>query len=137
MTQFKAAATVILSTFIWLVGGVDTYFQALLVAITLDLIMGVSHAYQDGRLNSKKMRIGILRKSCYFAVVALAVLLDRTLLGSQPVARTLVISYLLANEALSILEHAAGLGIPIPKALTDKLERLCEKTNSKNEGGSE
>lgn len=127
MTQsftFKSLTASLLSGIIWLVGGWDVLVQALLVAMTLDFLGGVLHAYADGRLNSTKMRRGILRKSAYFAVIVLAVMLDRTLFASQPVARTLSISYLLVNESLSILEHAAALGVPIPKQLVEKLERL-------------
>lgn len=130
----KGAMAAVLSTVVWLLGGYDKFIEALLLAMTLDIIMGVAHAYMDGVLNSKKMRLGIMRKSLYFVVVSLAVLLDRTLLNSQPVARTLVISYLVSNEALSILEHAAGLGIPIPKTLLNRLERLREESDSVKEG---
>lgn len=131
----KAIPASALACISWLLGGWDVLIQALLVAMTLDFIGGVVHAYYDGRLNSTKMRRGIIRKTAYFAVVLLAVCLDRTVFASQPVTRTLAISYLIVNESLSILEHAAAMGVPIPKALVEKLERLRETGSKTVEDG--
>ena len=47
-------------------------------------------------------------------------------MGSDGVARLAVIGFYAANEGLSILENAALLGLPLPGALTEALERVKE-----------
>ena len=58
-------------------------------------------------------------------LVMLATALDG-MMGSDGVARLAVIGFYAANEGLSILENAALLGLPLPGALTEALERVRE-----------
>jgi toxin secretion/phage lysis holin len=75
------------------------------------------------------MRRGLIRKSCYFIAIILAVLVDRAVLDGSPAARTLVISYLCVNEALSVLEHLAAIGVPLPAQLNRALEKVRKELN--------
>jgi len=110
--------------FAYLVGGWDVLAQALVLLIGLDVAAGLAQAFYEKRLNSSIMRRGLIRKTGYFAAIALAVLIDRALFQSAPAFRTLVLSYLCVNEALSVLEHLAAMGVPLPAQLKHTLEKL-------------
>ena len=53
--------------------------------------------------------------------------LDLGLWLQEPLLRTVVIMFFIANEGLSMLENAAAIGVPIPKRLVEALEALKEK----------
>jgi toxin secretion/phage lysis holin len=108
----------------WAIGGWDVLAQALVLLIGLDVAAGLAQAFYEKRLNSSIMRRGLIRKTGYFVAIALAVLIDRALFQAQPAFRTLVLSYLCVNEALSVLEHLAAIGVPLPVRLKRALEKL-------------
>jgi len=127
--QIKSALAALASVLCWLVGGWDVLAQALVLLIALDVGGGIAQAFYEKRLNSSIMRRGLLRKSGYFAAIALAVLIDRALFQSAPAFRTLVLSYLCVNEALSVLEHLAAMGVPLPAQLKRSLEKVRKELN--------
>jgi len=55
------------------------------------------------------------------------------LFQSAPAFRTLVLSYLCVNEALSVLEHLAAIGVPLPRQLKHALERARKELDSPHE----
>jgi len=59
----------------------------------------------------------------YFAIVAVAVIADK-ITGADDFLRTAVIGFLIANEALSILENCAAAELPVPKLLINVLDKL-------------
>lgn len=131
MWQWKAIAASVLSCIAWLLGGWDILAQAMVAAIALDVAAGFLRAGYEKRLNSSCMRKGIFRKCGYFVAVLLAVLLDRSLFHSAPAARTLVISYVIVNESLSVLEHLAAMGVPLPAELKEMLMKLRNRQQEK------
>jgi len=128
--QIKSALAALASMFAYLVGGWDVLAQALVLLMGLDVAGGLIQAFYEKRLNSSIMRRGLLRKTGYFAAIALAVLVDRALFQSAPAFRTLVLSYLCVNEALSVLEHLAAIGVPLPEQLKRALEKLRHEMDS-------
>ena len=132
--QIKSALAALASLFCWLLGGWDVLAQALVALIALDVAAGLARAFAEKRLNSSIMRRGLIRKSGYFAAIALAVLVDRALFQSAPAFRTLVLSYLCVNEALSVLEHLAAIGVPLPAQLRRALEKLRHEMDSNDQG---
>ena len=114
----------------WAIGGWDVLAQALALLIGLDVAGGLMQAFYERKLNSSIMRKGLIRKTGYFAAIALAVLMDRALFQSAPAFRTLVLSYLCVNEALSVLEHLAAIGVPLPAQLKHALEKLRHDMDS-------
>lgn len=122
--QLKSALAVTASLVCAIIGGWDVLAQALVALIALDVAAGLARAFAEKRLNSSIMRKGLIRKSGYFAAIALAVLIDHALFQAQPAFRTLVLSYLCVNEALSVLEHLAAIGVPLPAQLRRALEKL-------------
>jgi toxin secretion/phage lysis holin len=128
--QIKSALAALASLVCALIGGWDALAQALVALIALDVLGGLVRAFYEKRLNSSIMRKGLIRKSGYFAAIALAVLVDRALFQSAPAFRTLVLSYLCVNEALSVLEHLAAIGVPLPAQLKHALEKLRREMDS-------
>lgn len=120
-------ASVVATTFIWLVGGFDVALSCLLVAIVIDYISGIIKAYETKTLSSAIGFHGILKKVGILLIVMLAVLVDRITIDNGGV-RTLVIYYFVANEGLSILENLAQAGLPIPKSLKNAL-KVIKKDN--------
>ena len=117
---------VILTTFIYLVGGLDNALQSLLIVIVLDYLTGIASALYKKQLSSKIGFKGIIKKFCYLIVVALSVVVDN-LLGQSGLIRGIVIYFLFANEGLSIIENMGEMGIKLPQKLSDALEQLKKK----------
>lgn len=120
------AISVVLTTFIYLVGGIDIAMKSLLIVIVIDYITGVISAIYNKKLNSTIGLKGILKKFSYLIIVSLSVILDR-IVGDTGAIRTLVIYFFVANDGLSIVENIGKMGVPLPKKLTEVLEQLRNK----------
>lgn len=118
--------SVILTTFIYLVGGFDIAIQSLLIVIVIDYLTGIASAIYNKELSSKVGFKGIIKKFCYLLVVALSVVIDN-LLGQSGLIRSLVIYFFVANDGLSIIENMAEMGIKLPQKLIDALEQIKKK----------
>ena len=123
----SAIVSITVTTFVWLVGGIDVALQCLLVAIIIDYISGLIKAYNTKTLSSNIGFRGILKKVGILLIVMLAVLVDRVTVNNGSI-RTLVIYYFVANEGLSVLENLAQAGLPIPKGLKNAL-KVIKKEN--------
>ena len=111
----------------WFFGGIDGPVKVLLTFTIIDYLSGVSAAYVRHELSSKEGFNGILRKIFIFALVGIAHVIDKNLLGNTEALKTAVCLFYVGNEGISILENAVHLGLPVPEALKDKLEKLTEK----------
>lgn len=117
------------------------YFNALavplivlLVMMIIDYISGMSAAWREGTLNSKKGVDGIIKKVGYMALVAVAMGVDYLIfsgfaavnvsVGFEMLFGILVAVWLIINEMISILENLSRLGVPIPQFLTKVVKRL-------------
>ena len=118
--------SVILTTFIYLLGGIDIALQSLLIVIVIDYLTGIASAIYNKELSSKMGFKGIIKKFSYLLVVALSVVIDK-LLGQSGLIRTLVIYFFVANDGLSIVENMAEMNIKLPKKLIDALEQIKKK----------
>lgn len=114
-----------LSVFLILLDSGQLIFgQAIRVNITVvDYITGIAKAVHAKTLSSETGFRGIAKKVLTLSVVALAFVLDQVTGGVLPL-REVTIVFFIANEGLSILENAAGAGLPIPQKLVDALEQL-------------
>ena len=118
-----------ISIFIFLVGGIDNLFRALLIMMALDYITGVAKGYKEKNVNSKRAYKGFWKKLVILIIVVAATQMDIILQGVG--IRTLVLMFYVATEFLSILENAAILGIPIPEKLKVALEQCKDKQEIK------
>lgn len=118
--------SVILTTVVYLLGGVDIALQSLLIVIVIDYLTGIASAIYNKELSSKVGFKGIIKKFCYLLVVALSVVIDN-LLGQSGLIRSLVIYFFVANDGLSIIENMAEMNIKLPQKLIDALEQIKKK----------
>lgn len=114
----------------WLIGGFDTPVMGLVVCMAVDyvtglIVAGVFHSSPKtagGGLDSQVGWKGLARKCVTLLLVVVGNLAD-VLLGQCCIRDAVVIGFC-ANECLSILENAGRMGIRIPQALTNALEKL-------------
>lgn len=118
--------SVILTTIVYLLGGIDIALQSLLIVIVIDYLTGIASAIYNKELSSKMGFKGIIKKFSYLLVVALSVVIDN-LLGQSGLIRTLVIYFFVANDGLSIIENMAEMNIKLPQKLIDALEQIKSK----------
>lgn len=116
-------SSVVLTTLIYILGGIDIALKSLIIIIVIDYLTGVASAFYNKKVSSKKGLKGIIKKFCYLCVVALAVVIDR-LVGNSGVIRTLVIYFFVANDGISIIENMAEMDVKLPKKLIESLEDL-------------
>lgn len=118
--------SVILTTIVYLLGGVDIALQSLLIVIVIDYLTGIASAIYNKELSSRIGFKGIIKKFSYLLVVALSVLIDN-LLGQSGLIRSLVIYFFVANDGLSIIENMAEMNVKLPQKLIDALEQIKKK----------
>ena len=123
----------------YLFGTFDAALIALIVFIALDYLTGVLSAVINKKLSSSIGLLGIARKSLIFAVLIMAVTLDRLIGPGNRVFRTIVCYFYISNEGISIIENLARSGIPVPEKLTGVLQQLRKRGGADEEpnGGSE
>ena len=119
-----------LSVTIYLIGGFDNLFRALLIMMALDYITGVAKGFKNKNANSNRAYKGLKKKLIILIIIVAATQMDMILQGVG--IRTLVLMFYVATGFLSILENAAILGIPIPEKLKLALEQCRDKQNEKS-----
>ncbi len=120
----KTISAVLASATTYFFGGADMLLIALVAVIVIDYATGIARAYMQAELSSKTGFRGIVKKLTYFALVAVAVIADN-ITGAGELLRTAVIGFLIANEALSILEnYAIVTGQKAPGILINVLNKL-------------
>ncbi|WP_395150379.1 holin family protein [uncultured Allofournierella sp.] len=107
----------------YLFGVRDALFNSLLTALVLDYATGVVAAYLAGTLSSKVGFKGLAKKFFILCIVAMANILDNAT-GAGGMMRNMVLGFYIANEALSLVENGARLGVPMPEKLKDALAQI-------------
>ena len=109
-------------------------FDALLITLTalvvLDFISGLLEAVIHGKLSSAVGFKGIAKKVFIFLLVATAHLIQGVTGNILPIRET-IITFFIANEALSILENATRLGMPFTEELKEILLQLKDSKEIK------
>ena len=132
--QLKLAITASLS-------GIAVYLNALIVPIAVlfcvmiaDYITGMTAAWHEGKINSRKGAAGIVRKLGYFMLICVGIGCDYILLSTMEklghntqdvfTISLLITIWLILNELISILENLAKIDVPIPEFLTRLINKL-------------
>ena len=118
--------------FAWFFGSWDGLIKMLLALCFIDYCTGFISAYFQKKLSSAIGFKGIARKVTMFALVGIAHVIDRELLGQTALLRDAVIFFYLANEGLSVLENSILIGIPVPDVLKSKLLQLQNHDDDKS-----
>lgn len=118
-------------------GGWDTALQTLLIFMAADYITGLmvagifhkSDKTPGGGLESRAGFKGLCRKGVVLLIVLVACRLD-LLTGSDFIRDSCVVAFVV-NEAISIIENAGLMGVPIPDVITRTLEALKSREDEK------
>ena len=111
----------------WLLGGLDGGVKILVVFMVIDQVTGLMKAWTLKTWSSDVGFHGIFKKVCMFALVGIANIIGRELLGNSEVLRDAVVFFYIANEGISIIENAIEIGIPIPETLREKFQTWYNK----------
>ena len=124
-----------------LFGGWDASLQTLLLFMAIDWFTGgillpavfkKSPKSQNGALESRAGWKGLCRKCMTLFCVLIAVRLD-LLIGTSYLRDAVSIAFIV-NEAVSIIENAGLMGVPLPEILKRAIDVL-EKRSLSTEGG--
>jgi toxin secretion/phage lysis holin len=116
-----------------LFGGWDMALQTLIMFMAVDYITGLmvagvfkkSPKTANGALESKAGWKGLCRKGMTLLIVLVAAQIDN-MTGANIIRNAVIIGYV-SNEALSILENAGLMGLPIPEKLKNAISVLKGK----------
>lgn len=111
-----------LGAYLW--GAWDALIAVLVAVVVIDYITGVTKAIIKKELDSGVGFTGLLKKIAIFLIVALAVLIDKAIPGTNGAARAATIMFYIANEGISILENIGLMGVPLPGGLQRWLSKL-------------
>ena len=132
-TKVQIAVTAMGGWLGYFLGGLDGMMIALIVLMSLDYISGVMCAVVDRNLSSAVGFRGICKKVLILMLVGVANILDVHVVGEGSALRGAVIAYYLSNEALSLFENAAHIGLPVPDPLKNALAQLHGRKNDSND----
>ena len=93
----------------------------LLLLILIDICMGTLAAFVAKRLSSNVSWRGMTKKAASLLVLGMVAAVEP--LTGLPLAKLVALFYIW-TEAISIVEAAAALGVPLPAQLLDALEKL-------------
>ena len=121
------------AAFTTLFGGWTTGMTTLLIFMGIDYVTGLivagvfknSNKSESGALESRAGWKGLCRKGMTLLIVLIAYRLD-LMLGTAYIRDAVVITFTV-NEALSILENAALMGLPLPAVLVKALDVLKQR----------
>jgi len=124
-TTFVALITVVS----YLVDAAGTLFWIFLILACLDFLTGLCKAYTQKNIDSHIGRKGILKKFAVICILVVAILLDLTLmehgLDTGGLVFTVISSWYILMEILSILENVSNMGVKVPL----KLYKIVEAMN--------
>ena len=114
-------------------GGWDVGLQSLLVLMAADYVSGLlvagvfkrSNKSESGELSSACGWKGLAKKGMMLLVVLVAYRVD--LMAGMDVVRSVVVIGFMANEALSIIENAGLMGVPVPEKMRKAIDILHNK----------
>ncbi len=112
----------------FLYGEVTGLFWAMIAFMAVDYITGVLVAVINKNLSSEIGFKGLIKKLLILVFVAMGHIIDTYVIGSGSALMSAVMLFFLANEGVSIIENAVGLGMPVPKKLRDVLEQLKQES---------
>lgn len=128
---FDVVIGMIGSCLVYLLGGWTMLIQTLLLFMVLDYLTGIiaagvfhkSNKSKSGALSSKAGFKGLFKKVVMLIIVVIANRID-ILMGFDGILYNMIVIAYIANEAISILENAIAMGIPIPKKLEEAIDTM-------------
>lgn len=120
-----------------LFGGWDTALVTLVIAMCVDYVSGLivagvfhkSKKTDTGALESRVGWKGLCRKGMTLLTVLIGCRLD-LVIGSHYIRDTVIIGFI-ANEAISIVENAGLMGMPMPAVIMRAIDVLTKRSEGK------
>ena len=120
-------------------GGWSTGLTTLVIFMAIDyltglIVAGVFHKStktETGTLESRAGFKGLCRKGAMLLVVLMAYRLDLAV-GTAYIKDAVIIAFM-ANEAISIIENAGLMGVPMNDTLKNAIDVLQKKGSGRNE----
>ncbi|MGN1422988.1 MAG: holin family protein [Oscillospiraceae bacterium] len=117
----------------FLYGEVTGLFWAMIAFMAVDYATGVLVAVLNRNLSSETGFRGLVKKFLILVLVAMGHIIDTYVIGSGSALMSAVMLFFIANEGVSIVENAVGLGLPVPKKLREVLEQLKNESGGDND----
>ena len=111
-------------------GAFSLALQILLYLMLLDYITGVIAAACHSQLSSKAGYKGIFKKLLMLIVCSVAYKIDVLMNAGNLLASGAIIFYC-SNEAISIVENAIEMGLPVPEKLKDAINIILHDEEDK------
>lgn len=124
---FQVVASAIAGAFAFAFGEWTMMYAVLLMLVALDYGTGLINAWLQKAINSEVGFKGIARKVYIWVIVAIAHAIDAAIPQTNGLLATATCTFYIANEAISILENAAKIGLPVPKMIMKVLMQLKNK----------
>lgn len=126
------------SFFATLFGGWDAALATLVIAMGVDYISGLivagvfhkSKKTDTGALESRAGWKGLCRKGMTLLTVLIGCRLD-LVIGAHYIRDAVIIGFI-ANEAISIVENAGLMGMPMPAVILKAIDVLTKRTEEKD-----
>ena len=117
-----------------LFGGWTAGMTALIIFMAVDYISGLivagvfknSNKTETGSLESRAGWKGLCRKGMTLVIVLIAYHLD-VVIGTNYIRDAVIIAFC-ANEAISIIENAGLMGVPLPSVIIKAIDLLTKKS---------
>jgi len=122
-----------------LFGGWTEDMVTLVIFMAVDFLMGLivagvfhnSDKSQSGALNSRAGWMGLCKKGMILIFVLVAYRMD-VLLEVSYIKTTVIVGFI-ANEAISIIENAGLMGIPLPEIIKKAVDILKDRERKADE----
>ena len=124
-------------------GGSNPILTAFLIAMAVDYVTGFivalifknSPKTETGAAQSKAGFIGLIKKAFILLIIVVVNQVDIVLSASGFIRNAAIIGFM-ANECLSIVENAGLMGIKLPPVVTESIDILKKKSESKENQGA-
>lgn len=118
----KALAAFAATGFHWIFDSREEALVTVTVLIFLDTFTGALKALKAGKLSSSGFFRFSLKCVVYFILMATAALVDKVM--PVPFASIIMVTFLAATEAISIMENLGSMGYAVPTSLVQKLRSI-------------
>ncbi|MBC9783558.1 phage holin family protein [Heliobacterium chlorum] len=131
VTTIKAGLALVGASLSYLIGGWKELLTVLAALVIIDYLTGMIAGAVEGKLSSEIGYKGAAKKVAIFMLVVVGHLAD-ILMGDGSFIQDAVILFYAGNEALSIIENAGRIGIPVPGKLKKAVALLKARGESED-----
>ena len=124
---FKNILAGVCTVLSFLFGDMEGLMVALIALIILDYISGVIAAAVEKRLSSEVGAKGIAKKIFMLLIVALANIVDTSVIGDGHVLKTVTVVFYICNECLSLIENAGRIWVHVLLVLPHVFQQFKNK----------